>query len=84
MLGGGSITAVASASNSAGGELKPNSSEVSTSFSPPSSAPSGAKTVLQELAKVSAKVPPQGASWAFAISRPISEFEVSTGNSSAS
>ena len=76
--------AVAFWSNISGGELKPNSSEVSTSSSPPRSAPSGAKTVLHELAKDSAKVPPHGASCEFAISRPMSEFELSTGNSSSS
>ena len=47
--------------------------------SPPSSAPSGAKTVLHESAKLSTKVPPQSSSWALAISRPISEFDDSTG-----
>ena len=71
-------------SNSAGGELKPKSSEVSTRPSPPSSAPRGAKTVLHESANVWAKVPPQSSSCAFGISRPISEFEDSTGNSSES
>ena len=42
----------------------------------------GAKTVLHESAKLSTKVPPQSSSWALGISRPISEFEDSTGNSS--
>ena len=82
MLCGRSTIAVVSGSNSCGGSLKPNSSAVSTSSWPPSSAPSGAKTVLQESAKVCGKVPPQSSSCAFGISRPISEFEDSTGNSS--
>ncbi len=55
---------------------------MSTSAGPPSSAPSGANTVLQDWAKLLANVPPQSSSWALGISRPMSEFELSTGNSS--
>ena len=40
--------------------------------------------MLHESANVSAKLPPQSSSWAFGISRPISEFEDSTGNVSES
>ena len=78
-LSGGASASRAPGAVSVGGELKPNSSAVSTIASAPTSTPSGANTVLHDCAKLCTNVPPQGASWALEISRPIRLLEVSTG-----
>src|SRR5688572_8947842 len=64
---------------SEGGWLKPKASAAATSLSPPSLAPSGAKTELQEWAKELASDPPQDSPLAFSISTPSMVVKVSTG-----
>ena len=68
------------APGSPGSSLKPNFSAAATSRSAPSSAPSGAKTELQDSAKEARSEPPQASPLAFSSSTPSSDVLVSTGN----
>ena len=67
-LAGGSV--LATSPGMVASEFQPKRSAVSTSFSEPTSTPSGANTELHEWAKLSRKLPPQNSPLAFSSSTP--------------